>query len=581
MSELERLIDQVCAATSFEEAADCALATMESTLTTTLASSAGGNDVRFVRAMVHLRPGRGGAYHGLFVRSTGGPARAESHGMGTLPSVTAWYWLETADAAILLDVREQMAIDQSGASVTHVGNARPDFRSRQEVLQRETSHIAALPLRRPGGGLVGFVSIELMYTQGADNRGADNGKATRWWPALAASLQPYANAIAAPLLMLPHTRGGSETQSAQQDRWLPVVGASMRPLIEDLRLFATTDDILLLYGESGVGKTRLARWCHEQSPRAGRQFVHATLGTNADGVRPAMLFGWKRGAFTDAVESNPGLVGEARGGTLFLDEIDKLPRDAQAMLLGLLDDGGYRVVGDHKLSHADVRIIVGTNANLKEAVAEGRFLLDLYHRIHVFPVQVPPLRERRDEICDWARFFIARAQKRLGSHGAASIETTAAELLEQQPWPGNLRQLESTIKRAVLLAHRDSTSAADHGVEHDQLRIARAHVARSLAYDQGRGPEALLTAMATAAEAFVDTALARAGGLELKHSQVLTGMVLKAAVDRLGDGAAACRLLGRGKDVDSNNHQKLIKRESQRADDLAAILVGDGGDRTA
>jgi DNA-binding NtrC family response regulator len=235
---------------------------------------------------------------------------------------------------------------------------------------------------------------------------------------------------------------------------LPVVGPSMEPVIDRLRSFAQQDETLLLSGPTGVGKSRLARWCHEQSPRRLESFESLHLLSVPEELQLGELFGWKRGAFTGAIRDNPGSVARAEGGTLFIDEIDKLPIDGQAVLLELLENGSYRVLGDSAQRHADVRFMVSTNADLLAEIEAGRFLRDLYYRIQVFPVRILPLRERRDEIVSWAEHMMRgmHHQKDCATGRAVTMEPAAGALLAAQLWPGNLRQLRSVVKRALTLA---------------------------------------------------------------------------------------------------------------------------------
>lgn len=547
-SPVSTLLTALRGAASFEDAASLVLELM----LPELATATEGTEATVLRGMVHLRPG--GSYAGVFVHeldhAAHPPARPDAR---LLPSSTAWHWVEQVRAPLVLDVNAGRALSADGQDLAPAQALLRDFRSREAVLGRHTTHIMAFPLLRPGGSVDGFVSIELSVAD-----------AVRFGPELAAGLQELAE-VAAPFLReLPR----ASRDAPDPDPLLPVVGPSMRSRIDDLRLFASQDETLLLHGETGVGKSQLAGWCVRQSPRAERPFVPVNLATVPENLREGTLFGWIRGAFSGATESRDGLVAEAEGGTLFIDEIDKLPLSGQAILLSLLDDGQYRVLGDSALRHADVRFIVGTNADLRAEVEAGRFSRDLFYRIQVLPIEIPPLRARRDEIIPWAEHMIRGLQGKSGRDGDATLEPAAGALLAGQHWPGNLRQLHSVIKRAYTLGTRN---AGPH------VHVNLSCVQQALGYEGRPVSDDVLTAFERAAEAFVSVALARDGGLPLDHTKAFSGFVVREAVNRMGgDKRAACMLLGRAKHVELNNHQAMVKRELQRIDKLVAALHGEG-----
>jgi DNA-binding NtrC family response regulator len=538
------LLRSLHATRDFEAAAARALDAMLAHLTTAAAPAT------VLRGMVHLRPG--GAYAGVLVREARCPEHPASRAPTIVPSSTAWHWVDRVRAPLALDVGTGRALGADGSELATPRDLRLDFRSRELVMGRQATHILALPLRRPGGGVDGFISMELSAAGGLGH-----------WSALAAALQDLADTAAPFVRELPR----AVTEPAPADPDLPVVGRAMRSCIADLRLFAAEDETLLLLGETGVGKSVLAQWCCNRSPRAGRPFVPVNLIAYPPDLRAGALFGWVRGAFTGATEDRKGLVADAQGGTLFIDEIDKLPIDGQAMLLELLESGSYRVLGDSTQRHADVRFMVSTNADLLAEIEAGRFLRDLYYRIQVFPVRILPLRERRDEIVPWAEHLM-RGMHQHKDRGV-TMEPAAGALLAAQLWPGNLRQLRSVVKRAYTLA----TAGAG-----DAVHVALAHVQRALHYDGAPASEHdVVTAFERAADAFVTAALERPDGLSLDLTRALGGYVLSAAIERLGDARAACMRLGRGKDVDGNNHHKLVKRERGYIDELAAALSGARG----
>jgi two-component system response regulator AtoC len=228
----------------------------------------------------------------------------------------------------------------------------------------------------------------------------------------------------------------------------------LRAMIE--RVAATRSTVLIL-GESGTGKELVARAIHDASPRCGRRFVAINCAAIPAALLESELFGHRRGAFTDAVRDKPGLFEDADGGTLFLDEIGELPLALQAKLLRALQEGEIRRVGDTQSIRVDVRLIAATLRDLADDVRAGRFREDLYYRLNVLAVPVPPLRERTEDIPQLARFFVQRHAVR-HQLGEIALSDVAIEALVRQPWPGNVRELENVIERAVVLA--DAPAAA-------------------------------------------------------------------------------------------------------------------------
>jgi two-component system response regulator AtoC len=233
----------------------------------------------------------------------------------------------------------------------------------------------------------------------------------------------------------------------------PLVGDGevMQRLRGTIERVAATRSTVLILGESGTGKELVARAIHDASPRRGRRFVAVNCAAIPAALLESELFGHRRGAFTDAVRDKSGLFEDADGGTLFLDEIGELPLALQAKLLRVLQDGEIRRVGDTASLRVDVRLIAATLRDLADDVREGRFREDLYYRLNVLPVAIPPLRERTEDIPALARFF---AQRHSARHqlGEVELSDVAIEALARQPWPGNVRELENVIERAVVLA---------------------------------------------------------------------------------------------------------------------------------
>jgi two-component system response regulator AtoC len=227
--------------------------------------------------------------------------------------------------------------------------------------------------------------------------------------------------------------------------------ASMEAALEMATRVARYPSPVLVTGESGTGKELVARLIHEQSDRAGRNFVPLNCGAIPENLLEAELFGYMRGAFTGAERERPGLFEEATGGTLFLDEIGEMPALLQVKLLRALQEGEVRRLGANRAREVDVRIVAATNKDLEDEIRAGNFRQDLYYRIAVVPIHLVPLRQRREEVPLLARHFIEVHNERLRLE-VKGIETDALRLLSDYGWPGNVRELENTIERAMVLA---------------------------------------------------------------------------------------------------------------------------------
>jgi transcriptional regulator with PAS, ATPase and Fis domain len=243
---------------------------------------------------------------------------------------------------------------------------------------------------------------------------------------------------------------------------LGVVG-SASGLVDVFRVIdrvADTDCTVLITGESGTGKELVARAVHRVGPRADKAFVAVNCGAIPEALLESELFGHARGAFTGAHAAKPGRIAQAEGGMLFLDEIGELPLALQVKLLRVLQTREYSPVGDARVHKADVRIVAATNANLEEAVRNRTFREDLYYRLNVIHVSVPPLRARRGDIPQLAQHFLTRACERSGRQ-IGSFSSATLALLSEYDWPGNVRELENAVESAVLLCRSGSIQPRD------------------------------------------------------------------------------------------------------------------------
>jgi transcriptional regulator with PAS, ATPase and Fis domain len=225
----------------------------------------------------------------------------------------------------------------------------------------------------------------------------------------------------------------------------------MRRVLELATRVAPTDATVLTTGETGTGKERLAQFIHERSNRAKRPFLAINCAAVPEPLLESELFGYRRGAFTGATADQKGLFEAAHDGTLFLDEIGEIPLSVQVKLLRALQERAVRPLGARRDVTVNARIIAATNQDLAEMVREKAFRKDLFYRLRVVPLEVPPLRDRREDILPLARYFIARVCAE-NSCGPCSLEPETLDVLMAYGWPGNVRELENAIERAVVLA---------------------------------------------------------------------------------------------------------------------------------
>jgi DNA-binding NtrC family response regulator len=236
--------------------------------------------------------------------------------------------------------------------------------------------------------------------------------------------------------------------------------AAMKPVLRAAEKAAASTIPVLIEGESGTGKELIARAIHGSGARRAQPFVAVNCGALPENLVESILFGHEKGAFTGATEKHTGKFVEADGGTLFLDEVGELPLPAQVKLLRALQEGEVEPVGSRKAVKVDVRIISATNRNLIADVKAGRFREDLFYRLHVYPIAVPPLRQRAEDIPELARHFLAHIAAEEGKRVRA-LSAQAMSLLSSFRWPGNVRQLENAIFRAVVLAEAEEVGVSE------------------------------------------------------------------------------------------------------------------------
>jgi two-component system response regulator AtoC len=270
---------------------------------------------------------------------------------------------------------------------------------------------------------------------------------------------------------------------------------------------------VLIQGESGTGKELVARALHTGSSRKNKPFIPLNCGAIPETLLESELFGHKRGAFTDAHADKKGLFAEADQGTLFLDEIGELPLALQVKLLRVLQEGRIRPVGATRDQAVDVRVVAATVRDLRREVDEKRFRDDLYYRLNVLQINVPPLRDRRDDILLLVEHFIERNNGRLGTK-MRELDPHARKLLLNYPWPGNVRELENTVERAVVLSEGDIMTVADLP---ERMRAPADPVAASLS----TGELSIKKTARFMEETLIQRALEKTGGNRTAASKLL------------------------------------------------------------
>jgi formate hydrogenlyase transcriptional activator len=283
--------------------------------------------------------------------------------------------------------------------------------------------------------------------------------------------------------------------------------AAVRAMLRDIRKVAGVETTVLLMGETGTGKELVARAIHDASPRQGRPLVKMNCGAIPQGLVESELFGHERGAFTGALQRRIGRFEMANKGTLFMDEVGELPTDIQVKLLRVLQEQEFERVGSGHSQQVDVRLVAATNRDLEDEVSAGRFRRDLFYRLNVFPVRIPPLRERASDIPLLVKHFLAQLQRKLAKP-LQGVTEDSMRRLQAYPWPGNIRELQNVLERACVMAASpivDIDDALPVAIIADRTPIhrsvatldenERAHIRRALAATNGRihGPRGAAT----------------------------------------------------------------------------------------
>jgi anaerobic nitric oxide reductase transcription regulator len=376
-------------------------------------------------------------------------------------------------------------------------------------------------------------------------------------PAALAMLQAFSNLAAATvataervhqLSQLARGATGSARAAAPQERGLQGASPVMRQLQKDIALVAASDLCVLVTGETGTGKELVAQAVHAQSGRADKPMISINCAALPDNLVESELFGHVRGAFTGALSERSGKFEQAHQGTLFLDEVGELSLPVQAKLLRVLQSGQLQRLGSDREHHVDVRVIAATNRDLAAEVRAGRMRADFYHRLNVYPLNVPPLRERDSDVLQLAGYFLEENRSRLRL-GGLRLDAAAQAALLNRSWPGNVRELEHCISRAVLRAlSRHDGSASRAGA---RLRIVTLGLA-----DLWERAEAPAAAQATASMDPATAEVAPEAGLRAAVSAYERQLVSSSLARHQGSWAAAAREL----QLDRANLQRLAKR---------------------
>jgi transcriptional regulator with GAF, ATPase, and Fis domain len=258
---------------------------------------------------------------------------------------------------------------------------------------------------------------------------------------------------------LKHENVALPEEIAKGSMWDEIVGSSgaLQKVLSLVSKVAPTDATVLVTGETGTGKELVARAIHRQSRRSSRAFVSVNCAAIPRDLIASELFGHEKGSFTGAVQRRLGRFELAEGGTIFLDEVGELPLGTQIALLRVLQEHEFERVGGSRSIQTNVRVIAATNRNLQAAIAAGTFRSDLFYRLNVFPIEMPPLRERREDIPVLVEYFVDYCARKVGKN-IQGITKESLDLLRSYPWPGNIRELQNVIERSVIMCETENFS---------------------------------------------------------------------------------------------------------------------------
>jgi two-component system nitrogen regulation response regulator GlnG len=349
----------------------------------------------------------------------------------TSNAATLWRWVEEGEGDLV--ITDVVMPDENGLDlIPRIRRVRPDLRV--VVMSAQSTLLTAVKAAQRGA----FEYLPKPFD-------------------LQELLAVVGRALAAPL---PEALAMPPPAPRDAEEKLPLIGrsAAMQEIYRTIARLTTADLTVMINGESGTGKELVARALHDYGRRRGGPFVPINMAAIPRELIESELFGHERGAFTGATNRNVGRFEQANGGTLFLDEIGDMPPEAQTRLLRVLQEGEFTTVGGRQPIRANVRIVAATHRDLRQAIRQGAFREDLFYRLNVVPIRLPPLRERSEDIADLARHFLERA--RAEGLPAKTLDGTAVEALRAYRWPGNVRELENVMRRLAALCPDEVIGAA-------------------------------------------------------------------------------------------------------------------------